>query len=160
MGQAGRMDLHSHITWMRLLLLLIGPFLVPCTVPGQTYPFTTLTTADGLAQSAVSCIFQDSRGRVWCGTWGGISMYDAKELRSYRNSAARVTCIAEASGDTLWVGTTAGLARVVCPGDSIQWRDPSDDGLPSPYVITMMIDASGAVWVGTNKGLVVFTPSG
>ena len=88
------MDRHSHITVLRLFLLVIGSFTVPYPVPGQSYPFTTLTTADGLAQSAVSCIFQDSRGRVWFGTWGGISMYDAKELRSYLNSAVRVTCIA------------------------------------------------------------------
>lgn len=154
------MDRHSHITVLRLFLLVIGSFTVPYPVPGQSYPFTTLTTADGLAQSAVSCIFQDSRGRVWFGTWGGISMYDAKELRSYRNSAVRVTCIAEGSGDTLWVGTTAGLALVVYRGGALHWQGPSDNGLPSPYVITMLKDASGAVWVGTNKGLVVFAPSG
>ena len=144
----------------RILLVVIGSLMMPCAVRGQMYPFTTLTTADGLAQSAVSCIFQDSRGRLWFGTWGGISMYDAKQLRSYRNSAARVTCIAEGPGDTLWVGTTAGIARVVYQGGTLHWHGPSDDGLPSPYVITMLKDVSGALWVGTNKGLVVFTPSG
>jgi signal transduction histidine kinase/ligand-binding sensor domain-containing protein len=126
----------------------------------QTYPFTTYTTADGLAQSAVSCFFQDSRGYMWFGTWGGISRYDGQEFWSYRNSAMRVTSICEDTKDTLWVGTTTGLVRFAF-GDSVFRRTRTADGvLPSEYIVAILKDRDSNLWVGTDKGLVVFTPGG
>ena len=126
----------------------------------QTYPFKTYTTADGLAQSAVSCFFQDSQGYLWFGTWGGISRYDGREFWSYRNSALRVTSICEDNKNTLWVGTTEGLARFAFGDSSFQWTRTSDGVLPSDYVVTILKDGDGNMWVGTDKGLVVFTSSG
>jgi ligand-binding sensor domain-containing protein len=80
-----------------LILVLLAALLTPPAVFSQTFPFKTYTRADGLAQSAVSAFFQDSRGYMWFGTWGGISRYDGRDFWSYRNSAFRVTSIGEGS---------------------------------------------------------------
>src|SRR3990172_2925632 len=112
-------------TRLPIVVLLVAVVIAPPAL-AQTYPFKTYTTADGIAQSAVSCFFQDSQGYMWFGTWGGISRYDGREFWSYRNSAFRVTSICEDNKNTLWVGTREGLARLAF-GDSIfQWTRTSD----------------------------------
>jgi signal transduction histidine kinase/ligand-binding sensor domain-containing protein len=45
--------------------------------------FGNLNVDDGLAQSSVYSIFQDSKGYMWFGTGFGISRYDGTEVRSY-----------------------------------------------------------------------------
>ena len=38
--------------------------------------FTNITTSNGLANDRVHCLYEDSAGRIWVGTNGGISIYD------------------------------------------------------------------------------------
>jgi len=143
-----------------LIIVLLAALVTRPAVFSQTFPFKTYTTADGLAQSAVSCFFQDSRGYMWFGTWGGLSRYDGRDFWSYRNSAFRVTSIGEGTNDTLWIGTTAGLARLARGDTSFHWTKNSDGVLPSDYIISILKDKDSNMWVGTDKGLAVFTPSG
>ncbi len=109
-----------------LLIVLLAAVVAGPTAFPQTYPFTTYTTADGLAQSAVSSFFQDSRGFMWFGTWGGISRYDGQDFWSYRNSTFRVMSICEDNTNTLWVGTTTGLARLAFGDSSFHWTKASE----------------------------------
>ena len=146
--------------YTRFLILVLLPAALGPAALSQVYPFTTYTTADGLAQSVVSSFFQDSRGYMWFGTWGGISRYDGRTFWSYRNSSFRVMSIGEDNKNTLWVGTTTGLARRALGDSSFRWTGTSDGTLPSNYVLTILKDKEGNMWVGTDKGLVVFTSSG
>ncbi len=149
----------SHMYTRLLILVLLLAALGPAAL-SQVYPTTTYTTADGLAQSAVSSFFQDSRGYMWFGTWGGISRYDGRTFWSYRNSSFRVMSIGEDSKNTLWVGTTTGLVRRALGDSTFNWTGASDSTLPSNYARTILKDKEGNMWVGTDKGLSVFTPSG
>ncbi len=45
-------------------------------------PFKLFTPHDGLAQSQVQCIFQDSRGYIWLGTHGGVSFYNGDKFQN------------------------------------------------------------------------------
>ena len=144
----------------RLLKIVLLAALAYFEAFPQSFPFTTYTTTDGLAQSAVSCFFQDSRGHMWFGTWGGISRYDGRTFWSYRNSAFHVTSICEDGRDTLWIGTTSGLARLAFGDSTVRWVKTRDGSLPSDYVLTLLKDDDGNMWVGTDRGLVVYTPSG
>ncbi|MDP2114816.1 MAG: two-component regulator propeller domain-containing protein, partial [Bacteroidota bacterium] len=38
--------------------------------------FQYLTTADGLPQNTIDCIFIDSQQFMWFGTWNGLCRYD------------------------------------------------------------------------------------
>ncbi len=145
---------------IRLLKIVILVALASSEAFPQSFPFTTYTTTDGLAQSAVSCFFQDSRGHMWFGTWGGISRYDGRTFWSYRNSAFHVTSICEDDRDTLWIGTTTGLALLAFGDSTVHWMKTWDGSLPSDYILTLLKDDDGNMWVGTDRGLVVFTPSG
>ncbi len=47
--------------------------------------FTHLTTEDGLSQSKVTAILQDSRGFMWIGTQSGLNRYDGYEFTIYQH---------------------------------------------------------------------------
>ena len=51
----------------------------------QFIKFNHLQTDDGLSQSNVLCIFQDSRGFMWFGTEDGLNKYDGYNFKIYKN---------------------------------------------------------------------------
>jgi len=81
--------------------------------------FSHITIEDGLSQSSVKCIFQDSRGFLWFGTGDGLNKYDGYDFQIINSSPINplsisgndISCIYENPYDsTLWVGTqNAGL---------------------------------------------------
>lgn len=80
--------------------------------------FKHLSVQDGLSQSWVRCIYQDSYGFMWFGTGGnGINKYNGYEFKVYkknpriRNSLANnlIHAICEDTNRNLWVGTQTGL---------------------------------------------------
>jgi len=43
----------------------------------------------GVASNAVSCITEDSQGRIWIGTWGGgIAVFDRENFRKFNTEMA------------------------------------------------------------------------
>ena len=143
-----------------LLLLLSVAIALPSPAFAQTYPLRAYTTSDGLAQSAVGCIFQDSRGYMWFGTWGGVSRYDGEEFRNFGNSALHVRSLAEDSRGIIWIGSFTGLAKLNPGSPDLNWGEDSTDILTTSYVIAIHKDVKGNMWVGTDKGLCIVTPSG
>jgi signal transduction histidine kinase/ligand-binding sensor domain-containing protein/DNA-binding response OmpR family regulator len=57
-------------------------------VPPSVYPvyFKQIGVKDGLSQISVMSIYQDELGRMWFGTEEGLSIYDGKEIVSYKHS--------------------------------------------------------------------------
>src|ERR1043165_4655135 len=49
----------------------------------QRYPFFNIGIEQGLVQSQVFTLLQDSTGHLWAGTYGGLSCYDGKSFRTY-----------------------------------------------------------------------------
>ena len=79
------------------------------TKQGNVTRFEHLGIKDGLSQSAVRGILQDSQGFMWFCTQDGLNRYDGYRFTVYRNdptdptsiSDSRVTCILEDSEDDL-----------------------------------------------------------
>ncbi|MGA9119453.1 MAG: two-component regulator propeller domain-containing protein [Bacteroidota bacterium] len=134
--------------------------LLPACASSQTFPFQFYTTADGLAQSNVSTIFQDSRGYIWFGTSGGITRYDGNKFWSYKNGAFRVLSMTEDSTGKYWIGTTSGLACLRFPDTTFQWLRASDTLLPSNLVLALLTDRHDNLWIGTDAGLLCLPRSG
>ncbi|NQU55170.1 MAG: hypothetical protein HQ522_21845 [Bacteroidetes bacterium] len=83
--------------------------------------FSHLTIEDGLSQSSVKCIFQDSKGFLWFGTADGLNKYDGYQFSTFNNnpndphsiSGNDVSCVYENPNDSvLWVGTQDGGLNV------------------------------------------------
>lgn len=80
----------------------------------------SVSVGDGLSDSSVSCLFQDSSGRLWIGTWDGLNLYTGTTCRTFKyipgNSetipGAIIMSIAEDSYGMIWLATDGGICRL------------------------------------------------
>src|ERR1700758_584534 len=99
---------------MRKYYLHIIVFLFATRISAQTYDFRNFNVDDGLSQSQVFCIFQDSKGYMWFGTnGGGASKFDGKKFQSFTpaNGALSnyVYCINEDKSQNIYLATNNGV---------------------------------------------------
>jgi signal transduction histidine kinase/ligand-binding sensor domain-containing protein/CheY-like chemotaxis protein len=79
--------------------------------------FRHISIEQGLSNSSINCIFQDSRGFMWFGTRDGLNRYDGSRTVVYRNDPKNkfsisddfINCIYEDGDHKLWIGTNYGL---------------------------------------------------
>ena len=127
--------------------------------------FYHLTIEEGLSQSTVMAIFQDSQGYMWFGTQDGLNRYDGYNFITYRYepdnpqsiSDNDIRTIYEDHRGDLWIGTQRrGLNRYNREldrferfiGEADEWET-----LSSNTVWTLLEDSEGLFWVGTGSGL-------
>lgn len=96
-----------------LLLIL---FLSPVLLFAQQFDFRNYSVGDGLAQSQVYSMMEDSRGYIWMGTrGGGVSRFDGIKFKNYsvRNGLLNnyVASLCEDANGGIWIGTDIGLSR-------------------------------------------------
>lgn len=105
---------------MKNKALIIGFILLGCYYSSaQQYFFSGYSIEDGLSQSVVNCIFQDSRGYIWIGTQNGLNKfngynfgvfnYNPGDVHSIANNW--IYSIAEDKEANLWIGTKGGLIK-------------------------------------------------
>ncbi len=110
-------------------------------------------------------VYKDSFGRIWIGSYGGLTIYDEKDnsIKSYTNnlddnsslSNNYVFCIFEDSKKELWVCTSNGLNKFVY-GSSTFDHFFEKDGLPNSVICSITENFNGELWISTNKGLSKF----
>jgi ligand-binding sensor domain-containing protein/serine phosphatase RsbU (regulator of sigma subunit) len=64
-------------------LIQSASFFIPILLSGQTYHFSNYGVKNGLAQSNVSGVVQDSSGFYWIATAGGLSRFDGKNFVNF-----------------------------------------------------------------------------
>ena len=142
----------------------------PPLPPVRPMYFQHLTMRDGLSQSTVMSVLQDSRGFLWLATEGGLDRYDGYTIREYHRerdnpralASDYVWALAEDVHGDLWLATDGGgVARWDRNSDSFQqfrhdWR--RDDSLASDAVRTLLLDREGGIWAGTDRGLDLLDP--
>ena len=152
-------------------LTAIGAAQAAAPVPAaRPIYFEHLTMRDGLSQSTVMSVLQDSQGYLWLATESGLDRYDGYSIRAYRRERGNerglasdfIWTIAEDAHGDLWLATVGGgVARWDRRTDTFQQfrHDPAKpDSLSSDAVRTLLIDARGRIWVGTEQGLDVLDP--
>ena len=76
-----------------------------------------LSIQNGLSNNSVRCVYQDSKGFMWMGTYDGINVYDGKQFKIFRNKIGDSTSlphnyiytIHEDKYRKMWIGTGQGL---------------------------------------------------
>jgi len=134
--------------------------------------FEHITVEQGLSQSAVLSIAQDSLGFMWFGTKDGLNRYDSKNIEIYRSkandpkslsSSININTLLVDSKGFLWVGTQHGLNKYLADSDSFQQylhQVNNPTSISNDVIRTLFEDNGGNIWVGTEKGLNKILPNG
>jgi len=116
-----------------------------------------------LSDNVVRPMLEDSRGRMWVGTFDGLDLLDRAtgKFRHFRHNPAdpaslsndEVHYLLEDHKGTLWVGTAVGLNKMVIGSDGAPHfqRYTSREGLADDAVAAMLEDQDGNIWVSTSS---------
>ena len=121
--------------------------------------FEHFTTADGLAENAVTALLRDHHGRMWLGTdTCGLSRYDGHRFPTFTTTDGlannQIRSIMDDGVGNLWIGTFGGgLCRY--KGMNIV-NYTRRDGLVSDGVMALCEDRQQRVWCGTWAGACVW----
>ncbi len=113
------------------------------------------TTKDGLPNEFMTFIFEDSKGTLWFGGFGGLTRFEDGHFLNYTKreglTGNYVRTIHEDSEGTLWIGTyDEGLSRFK-DGKFVNYKEK--DGLYNSGVFAIEEDAAGYFWISSNHGI-------
>ncbi|MEM9056304.1 MAG: two-component regulator propeller domain-containing protein [Pseudomonadota bacterium] len=163
--------------WMRTtgsaaLLALTGWLSAAPACAGQPMRFDVISMSDGLSQSTINSVYQDSTGFLWIATQSGLNRYDGYEFHHYKRELGNDRALADdfiweiTEGDNgdLWLATKdGGVARWNAATDdfTVFRHDPDKpDSLADDGTRTILGTSDGWIWVGTHHdGLDRIDPS-
>ncbi len=142
-----------------IILLTIG-VICHAQKADEHYYFKNFTIRDGLSQTTVNAILQDSKGFMWFGTKDGLNRYDGISFRQYKRDRNNprslgnnfVTALYEDAEGNIWVGTDTGV-YIYCPVmDTFRHFSESSDRQTymERSVATIVGDNLGRVWIATE----------
>ena len=102
----------------------------------------------------VNAIYEDRRGRIWFGHWGGLACYADGQLTRvpmpWFSDDHEVVAVAEDRKDRLWLGTKG--AGLFCLQDGKFASYTVTNGLPSNLAWSLFVDRHDTLWIGTADG--------
>ena len=100
--------------------LLFFSILISIGLSAKKYNITNLTNNDGLSNSSINNIYQDSNGLMWFGSWDGLNVYNGREFKVFKPEPANAQSISnniirdivEENKSIHWVATDRGINRM------------------------------------------------
>jgi diguanylate cyclase (GGDEF)-like protein len=115
----------------------------------------TYSVKDGLPNEFMTFIFEDSKGKLWFGSFGGLSEFRDGKFINYTTKEGLagnyVRTIYEDADGTFWIGTyDEGLSRFK-DGKFTNYK--AENGLYNNGVFAIEEDARGIFWISSNHGI-------
>ncbi|RDY24238.1 histidine kinase [Romboutsia maritimum] len=145
------------------LLLVISIGIIATTDNTLAYDdikFSNITVNEGLSQSTVTSMIQDSEGYIWIGTCDGLNRFDGTKFKIYKhdddddkNSILnnQIVDIQADNQNDIWVGTQCGLSKINIKNNKIK----NYKNLNS-CIKDIKITKSGNVIIGTDEGINIY----
>jgi signal transduction histidine kinase/ligand-binding sensor domain-containing protein/DNA-binding response OmpR family regulator len=149
----------------KFLLLTLFSLLFYEALYGQekSYHFKHITTNDGLSQSNIHCILEDSKGFMWFGSADGLNKFDGYQFTIYKNKPSDSSSLSNniikdilEVDNQLWIATTGGGLEIF---DREKDRfthhrhNPLDPySISNDNILTLYKDRKSVVWIGTRGG--------
>jgi len=141
---------------------LIAILFTFCSVAQQSnIKFRHLTIKDGLSQSDVVAIIQDSKGLMWFGTQDGLNLYNGFDFQVFSHDLSNsnsisnnfIHAILEDKNGLIWLATDNGL-NVFNTGsyNFISILNPHKSS-KEKYQVWALEEDEQYIWVGTDKEL-------
>jgi ligand-binding sensor domain-containing protein len=147
--------MHHPVT--RYLLLV---FVSACSLlKSQQFHFKNYSVESGLPFVQVYCMYQDSKGYLWCGGYGGLSRFDGKQFMNYspKNGLINhyVNAICEDDSGAIYAGTVEGLS--ILKNKKIIANFGTKNGLTENTINALCYRKNEGVYIGTTNGLFCFS---
>lgn len=150
-----------------LASFVAGIYVYTPQAKGDKVKNLNITNSPWLQDNGVQCIKEDSRKKLWIGTYGGLSIYDLKVGKGYAipfliKQAGRpkkdiITTIEEDGDGSIWVGTENGIYHL--NGDfprshkfAVKAYNLINVKIKSDKIQYLFLDKRGILWAGTDGG--------
>jgi len=127
---------------------------------------TDAKNANSLVNNYISSLLFDDDNNLWIGTLRGLDRYNIENDKfehfhsdRWGLDISRVGCLAFDRKNNLWVGTRYGLFKIISENGQINISKPnlkyfkhienSSKSLSGDYVISILFDSNGKMWIGT-----------
>ncbi|MBK8808483.1 MAG: SpoIIE family protein phosphatase [Bacteroidales bacterium] len=149
---------------LRLLLILLVVSFQQLFSQNNALKFDRISLNDGLSNSIVHCVLNDSKGFMWFGTDDGLNKFDGYKFTIYRPVLGDTTsianniikCIYEDKQGVLWIGTAGGGLNKFNRDSETFTRYTHDvdnnQSLSDNNVYALFEDSKSNFWVGTFGG--------
>jgi signal transduction histidine kinase/ligand-binding sensor domain-containing protein len=146
---------------LTVVLFLCVSLFAQLTESGGQYPFVHYTPKDGLVNSRVRKAYQDSKGRMYFITYGGLSVYDGARFRNYTMQngllADLVNDVLEVGDDSLLVAVNGCGLNVLVHG---QMKKLTLAGNVCPIINQFLKSNDGYIYATTDDGLYKLSSEG
>ncbi|NPA36494.1 MAG: hypothetical protein GXO47_06560 [Chlorobi bacterium] len=161
-------DIRYSICKYFIVVFVLIPFGINAQI--SNIRFKTISTNDGLSQSSVLSVFQDSRGFIWIGTFDGLNRYDGKDislLSVFTNGKeefvkGRISSLDEDNNKNLYIASQGAGLRIYNLETGIlksyTLSDSVSNSLNSNCINTVVCVDEQTVWLATSKGVTLFNP--
>jgi signal transduction histidine kinase/ligand-binding sensor domain-containing protein/CheY-like chemotaxis protein len=113
---------------------------------------------DGLSHDAAICLFQDTKGFLWVGTYSGLNKFDGYHFTTYL-TGHHINCLWEDERKRLWIGTETGLKLFDLTTEKFVPLGADSLGLPKGYDVYRIRERKdGKVWICTGQGIYLADP--
>ena len=149
-----------------LFLVLIFTFIkvnITYANISESINFNNITIEDGLSQSTVETMIQDSRGYIWIGTNDGLNRYNGYEFKQYKHDKYNtnsiinnyIVHIAEDKAGYIWVSTLNGISKINPDTDEIKnyYSDAANGNLSNNNIWQILCTNDNKIIVSTVDGL-------
>ncbi|MBS1620229.1 MAG: hypothetical protein JSS80_01210 [Bacteroidetes bacterium] len=142
---------------MQRIVIILAYLFFCTTIIAQQYPFVHYTPKDGLINSRVKKAYQDSKGRMYFLTYGGLSVYDGVRFKNYTTkeglAVSLVNDILEVGDDSLLIASNNGnFLNVLVKGKMKFLKLPSTN---IPLINHFYRHENGKIYLSSDDGLFI-----